>query len=104
MPRALLCLSATFHPGDAPGRRLIRSLVEMLHLQPGFHLCHIGAANGDREDFGGDTVRFFEQEYGAVVSWPKLSQDSLDRQEAGRALETADVVFIGGGDTIKLVD
>lgn len=97
---ATFCLSSTLHTGNPAGRKLLTKL--LADAPKGFRVCYLGCYHGD-SDWGKVTVDFFKK-LGAKTSWPKLSDPDLDVAEATEQIESADVLYLDGGDTVAGVE
>jgi cyanophycinase-like exopeptidase len=61
-------------------------------------VVQIGAANGDDRAFGTATVLLMKKAGAGEVLWPRVCGKKKDVAGMKKALETADVVFVSGGD------
>src|SRR5581483_11976919 len=97
---ATFCLASTLHTGNPAGKKLLTGLLK--DAPRGFKACYVGCYHDD-SDWGDVTVRFFEK-LGAACAWPKLSDPDLDVKQAKKDIESADVLYLDGGDTLAGVE
>src|SRR4051812_35049861 len=97
---ATFCLASTLHTGNPAGRKLLATL--LADIPTGYKACYIGAYHDD-SDWGKVSVDFFKK-LGAACSWPKLSDPDLDVALAKKQIESADVLYLDGGDTVAGVE
>jgi peptidase E len=98
----MLCLTSTLHTGNKAGRDLLVSL--LADAPEGYSVCYIGAAMGDRKEWGKVTLDFFKKDLKVKnLTAPRLTDKKLDVAEAREAIENADVLYLDGGDTVECV-
>ena len=61
-------------------------------------IAYVGTANGDNEDFFNRMAGMYKEAGAYRVDHALISPDGADLKKAQDILESADVVFIGGGD------
>ena len=98
---ATFCLTSTLHTGNAAGKKLLTELVA--GAPKGYRVCYLGCYHDD-SDWGKVTVDFFRKKLGAECWWPKLSDPDLDVDEARKQIESAEVLYLDGGDTVAGVE
>lgn len=90
-------LCATHHSGNREGRALLTELAESLPAR--FRACHVGVFHGDDRAFAQRTIDFLAT-LGARVAAPRLSDPRVDVAAARAAIESADLLYLDGGDTV----
>src|SRR5581483_8121210 len=90
------------HTGNKAGRDL---LVQLLADAPaGYRVCYIGAAMGDKREWGKVTLDFFKKDLKVKdVAAPRLTDKKLDVAAAREAIENSHVLYLDGGDTVECV-
>jgi hypothetical protein len=99
---ATFCIAASFHTEHAPGRKLLGKL--MAAVPPGFKACYIGAPIDDNPGWASLVVDYFKKVHGVACAAPRLSDPACDVAAAKKAIETADVLYLDGGDTVACVE
>lgn len=94
---AVLFLCANHNSKNRAGQALLRSLAEQLGRP--FRACHVGCFHDDTAAWTKVTVDFLTS-LGATCDAPRLSDPKLDLARAREALESADLVYLDGGDTV----
>lgn len=61
-------------------------------------IAYIGTANGDSVDFFNRMAMAFKQAGAGLVVHPLISPKGVDIKTAQRILESADIIFVSGGD------
>jgi len=61
-------------------------------------IAYVGTANGDNEDFFNRMTEFLKEAGAHRVNHALISPDKADLKKAKNVLESADIVFISGGD------
>ena len=98
---ATFCIAASFHTEHAPGRKLLATL--MAGLPKDFKACYIGAPIDDNPGWADLVVSYFMRVHGVACAAPRLSDPGCDVVAARKAIETADVLYLDGGDTVQCV-
>jgi hypothetical protein len=98
---ATLCLTSTLHSGNRGGRDLLESL--LADAPRGWGVCYIGAAMADRREWAKVTIDYFKKMHKVEVAAPRLTDPDLDVAEAKKAIETSEVLYLDGGDTVECV-
>jgi hypothetical protein len=98
---ATFCLASTLHTGNPAGKKLLAGL--LAEAPKGYRVCYLGCYHDD-SDWGRVTVDFFQKKLGAECWWPKLSDPDLDVAAARKQIETAEVLYLDGGDTVAGVE
>ncbi len=99
---ALFALAATSHASNKAGQKLIAKLLE--GAPKGWRVCYVGAAHDDRAAWGLQAQQHFARTYKVEVLAPKLSDPKCDVTFAREAIETAEVLYLDGGDTVQCVE
>ena len=96
---ALFALAATWNASNPEGQNLIAKLLK--GAPKGWRVCYIGAAHGDRG--GQQAQEHFKKTYGVKVLAPRLSDPACDVASAREAIESCEVLYLDGGDTVQCV-
>ena len=99
---ATFCISASHHTEHSPGRKLLGML--LAGVPAGFKACYIGAPIDDNPGWASLVVGYFEKVHGVACAAPRLSDPACDVKAAKQAIETADVLYLDGGDTVQCVE
>jgi hypothetical protein len=99
---ATFCIASTLHSSNPGGKKLLGELLE--DAPEGFRVCYLGCYHGDDPDWAKTTVDFFKKKFGAETWAPRLTDPDLDVKEARRQIESAEVLYLDGGDTVEGVE
>ncbi|MCC7011056.1 MAG: Type 1 glutamine amidotransferase-like domain-containing protein [Planctomycetes bacterium] len=98
---AELYLCANHNPRNRAGQTLLRRLADRLPRP--FRACHVGAFHGDHREWARTTVEFLTG-LGATCAAPRLSDPLIDVDRARAEIESADLLYLDGGDTVAGVE
>lgn len=98
---AVLFLCANHNSKNRAGQTLLRELADGIGRP--FRACHVGCFHDDTPAWTKVSVDFLTS-LGATCSAPRLSDPQLDVRRAREALESADLVYLDGGDTVAGVE
>jgi len=96
---ATFCIASTLHSSSPAGKKLIQSL--LAGAPPKYRACYLGCYHDDDPDWAKVTIDFFQEKLGHECSWPRLTDPDLDVAAARKQIETADVIYLDGGDTLE---
>src|SRR5437588_560066 len=96
---ATFCIASTLHSGNPAGKKLLAAL--LADAPKGFRVCYLGCYHDDDPDWAKVTVDFFQKTLGAECWTPRLTDPELDVAEAKKQIETAEVLYLDGGDTLE---
>lgn len=99
---ATFCIASTLHSGNAAGRKLLESLLP--GAPDGWRACYLGCYHDDDPEWAKVTIDYFQEKLGHECSWPRLTDPGLDAAAARKMIETADVLYLDGGDTLAGVE
>jgi hypothetical protein len=99
---ATFCIASTLHSGNAAGRKLLESLLP--GAPDGWRACYLGCYHDDDPDWAKVTIDYFQKKLGHECFWPRLTDPDLDMAAACRMIDTADVLYLDGGDTLAGVE
>lgn len=94
----MFCLTSTLHTGNKQGRDLLHELLS--EIPGGYRVCYLGVFMGDRKEWGKVTIDFFKKDLKAEVLAPRLTDDDVDVKAAKEAIESSQVLYLEGGDTV----
>lgn len=98
---AVLYLCASHNSKSRAGQTLLRALAARIGPAP--RVCHIGCFHDDTPNWTKVTVDFFTS-LGASCSAPRLSDPKLDLTRARDEIESAQLLYLDGGDTVAGVE